>query len=152
MTTDLKSHEEFLNLAIDKALEAYAAGEVPVGCVIVCDGEVISSASNEVEKTSDPTCHAEIIAIKKAAKIIGKNLSDCTMYVTLEPCPMCAGAIVNAKIGALYYGVEEPKSGCCESLYNIVEDGRFNWKVKKSVNMHSKKCAEYLKKFFEDRR
>lgn len=125
---------------------------MPVGCVVVRDGKVIASAHNEVEKLADPTRHAEIIAISKAAVVCGKNLSDCTMYVTLEPCPMCAGAIINAKIGTLYYGVAEPKSGCCESLYNIVEDGRFNWNVGEVVNMNSDECAEYMKKFFEDRR
>ena len=139
-------------LALSEADEAYNDGEVPVGCVIVCDGEVIAKTHNEVEKTSDPTRHAEMTAIAEAVKVRGKNLSDCALYVTLEPCPMCAGAIINAKIGELYYGVEEPKSGCCESLYNLVEDGRFNWKVTRSINMHSDKCAKYMKKFFEDRR
>ena len=152
MRMEKRSHEDYMALALRQAEEAYRDGEVPVGCVVVCDGEVISCAHNEVEKTSDPTRHAEIIALQNALKSRGKSLSDCAMYVTLEPCPMCAGAIINAKIGELYYGVEEPKSGCCESLYNVVEDGRFNWKVTKSVNMHLDKCAEYMKKFFEDRR
>ena len=151
MITDKKLHEEFLNRAILMAEKGKGNNEVPVGCVIVRDGEVVASAHNEVERLSDPTRHAEMIAIEEAAKKIGKQLSDCAIYVTLEPCAMCAGAIVNAKISELYYGVEEPKSGCCESLYDIVEDGRLNWKVK-TVNMHSAKCAGYMKKFFEDRR
>ena len=152
MKTEKKSPQEFLDAAYEEAKVALEKNEVPIGCVVVKDGEIIACAHNETEDTSDPTKHAEVIAIEKAVKVLGKSLVDCALFVTVEPCAMCAGAIVNSKVGYLYYGVEEPKSGCCESLYNLVSDGRLNWRVKKSTNMHDEKCKDLMQKFFEDRR
>ena len=152
MTTAKDSNEKFMADAIALAKEGAAEGEVPVGCVVVCDGVVVARGKNAVEKTGDPTAHAEMIAIQQAAAAYGKNLSSCDLYVTVEPCPMCAGAIVNAKIVRLYIGVQEPKTGCCGSLYDLVEDARFNSNPVVVRGVKEEECKKTMADFFADRR
>ena len=117
----MRTPEEYMALALGLAREAAAEGEVPVGCVIAGpDGSVIGSGRNRREKGSDATAHAEMEAIRSACAALGSwRLTDCSMYVTLEPCPMCAGAVINARVSRLYYGAKEPNSGCCGSVLNL---------------------------------
>ena len=150
MTT--KKDSDFMAEAINLADEGAKAGEIPVGCVIVKDGEIVSVGKNAVEKTGDPTAHAEMIAIRAASEKLGKNLSGCDLFVTVEPCAMCAGAIVNAKIGRLFIGTEEPKTGCCGSLYNIPEDARLNSNPIVFRGVMKEKAKKQMEDFFVGRR
>ena len=119
-------HEKYMRMALELAQEAAADGDVPVGCVIVKDGEVIGRGRNRREERGDATAHAELEAIREAcAKVNSWRLSGCTLYVTPEPCPMCAGGIVNSRIDCVRYGAKEEKSGCCGSVLNLFEE-RFN--------------------------
>ena len=123
--------ERWMRLALEKAREALREGEVPVGCVIVRGGEMLCAERNRREETQDPTAHAEILAIRQAGKYLGetlgwKRLTGCSMYVTMEPCSMCAGAIVWARVEKLYIGVMDPKAGGCGSVFNIVQEKKLN--------------------------
>lgn len=138
--------------AIKEAELAYAEGEIPVGCVIVCDGEIIAAGHNSVEKEGCVLCHAEIAAIKQASKVSGKYLSDCDMFVTVEPCAMCAGAIVAARLRGLYYGAFEEKTGCCGSRYALTEDSRFFHTVHTEGGILAKECKQLMESFFKSRR
>ena len=141
--------EDCMRLAIEEAKMAAAAGEVPVGAVIVRNGEVIGRGRNSTETDKDPTCHAEIKAIKEASKALGGwRLPGCEMYVTTEPCSMCAGAIVLARIEKLYVGTPDPKAGACGSLYNIVRDGRLNHQTELVTGVLQEECSALLKEFF----
>ncbi|MFM9138820.1 MAG: nucleoside deaminase, partial [Actinomycetota bacterium] len=116
-----------MQVALDLAREASEAGEVPVGAVVVRDGRVIAARRNEREVTNDPTAHAEVLALRDAASIVGSwNLSGCTLVVTLEPCPMCAGAILNSRVSRLVFGAADPKAGATGTLYNLMSDPRLN--------------------------
>jgi tRNA(adenine34) deaminase len=139
----------FMNRALDEAYEAYKLDEVPIGAVIVKDGKVIGKGYNRKEVSLDTTNHAEIMAIREASKNL-KNwrLTDCTMYVTVEPCPMCAGAIVNSRISELVIGAMDPKGGACGSLYNIVEDHRLNHRVEVRRGVLEEECSNIMKDFF----
>ena len=142
-------HEEYMRMALELAKEAAAAGEVPVGAVIVKDGVVVGKGRNSTEADKDPTCHAEIKAIRQAAETLGGwRLSGCTMYVTAEPCSMCAGAIVLARIEELFIGTTDPKAGACVSLYSIPTDSRLNHRVKLTVGLLQEECSAVLKAFF----
>lgn len=140
----------FMNKALDEAYEAYKLDEVPIGAVIVKDGKIIGRGYNRKEVSLDTTNHAEIMAIKEASKNL-KNwrLTDCTMYVTVEPCPMCAGAIVNSRITELVIGTMDPKGGACGSLYNIVEDDRLNHRVEVRRGILEEECSNIMKDFFK---
>ena len=139
--------------ALAVAAEAAAAGEVPVGCVIVKDGVELASGFNEREKDSDPTAHAEVVALRRAAAILGSwRLDDCHLYVTLEPCAMCAGAIVLARIPAVVYGAADPKAGACESLYRLLDDRRLNHRPAVFAGVHADRCGAILTKFFAHQR
>jgi tRNA(adenine34) deaminase len=140
----------FMNKALDEAYEAYELDEVPIGAVIVKDGRIIGKGYNRKEVSSDTTNHAEIMAIKEASKNL-KNwrLTGCTMYVTVEPCPMCAGAIVNSRISELVIGTMDPKGGACGSLYNIVEDDRLNHRVEVRRGILEEECSNIMKDFFK---
>lgn len=145
--------EEFMNLAISEAKKALKCDEVPIGAVIVKDNKVIAKAYNMVEKTQDATCHAEITAIKKASKKLKSwRLDGCEMYITLEPCPMCAGAICNSRIKKVYYGAKEKKSGSAESKFNILTDSGLNHKVEFIGGIKEKECSEILKSYFKSKR
>ena len=145
--------ENFMQAAIKEAKKAYEKLEVPVGAVIVKDGKIISRGYNIKEEKKDTTKHAEIIAIQKASKKLGGwRLNDCEMYVTLEPCPMCAGAIIQSRIKKVYIGAMDEKTGACGSVLNLFEDYKFNHKVEIENGILEIECNELLKKFFKELR
>lgn len=130
-------------------MKAAAVDEVPVGAVVVDSSGVVASAHNLRRSLNDPTAHAEILALREAARLKGTwHLSDCTLYVTLEPCPMCAGALVNARVGTLVYGAADPKAGACGTLYTITNDPRLNHEVRVISGVLQDECAEVLRQFF----
>ena len=133
--------------------KAAAAGEVPVGAVIVKDGEIIGRGHNETETAKDPTAHAEMIAIRQAAKNLGGwRLTGCTMYVTTEPCSMCAGAIVWSRISRLFIGTMDPKSGACGSVFNIPQESRLNHFVEIETGLMQEECSSLMKSSFKELR
>lgn len=144
---------DFMRLALEEALKAYKKDEVPVGAIIVRNGDIISRAHNLKETTRDPTAHAEMLVIREASKRL-KNwrLLDTTLYVTKEPCPMCAAAIVHARIKRVVYGCKDPKGGAAESLYHLLSDVRLNHQVEFISGVLEKECAEILTDFFRQRR
>ena len=143
----------FMREALCEARLAAAAGEMPVGCVIVRAGEIIARAHNGCEALRDATAHAELLAIRRASAASGDwRLNDCTLYVTLEPCPMCAGAIVQARVGRLVYGAPDPGQGCAGSLYRLCEDPAFPHFCKSEGGVLAEECARLLKDFFEQAR
>ena len=150
---DLAEHERFMGLALMEAQIAGERGDVPVGAVIVHDGIVLARAANQREMLRDPTAHAEIVALTQAASALDRwRLDDCTMYVTLEPCPMCAGALVQARLGACYFGAEDPKAGACGSLYHIPADRRLNHRVPVVGGIRAEESAALLRRFFQRQR
>lgn len=149
----METHEEYMRIAIEEAKIAASLGESPIGAVIVQDGKVVGRGHNTTETAKDPTCHAEMNAIRDAAqKLGGWRLPRCSMYVTLEPCSMCAGAIVLARIEQLYIGTADPKSGACGSLRNIVSDERLNHRVEVHTGVLQEECSGLLKDFFKQLR
>jgi tRNA(adenine34) deaminase len=139
--------------ALEMAREAGNLGEVPVGAVVVLDGRIISQAFNLRETLDDPTAHAERLALTWAGRTLGTwRLDDCVLYVTLEPCAMCAGAIVLSRLGRLVYGAVDPKAGACRSLYRIVSDPRLNHRVGVTAGVLGAECREILTDFFQERR
>ena len=148
-TTD----EYFMRLALAEARAALEHHDVPVGAIIARDQQVIARAHNQKELLKDPTAHAEIIAITQAAAALGAwRLTGCTAYVTLEPCVMCAGAFVQARLDRLVYGANDPKAGACESLYHIPEDPRLNHRITLAAGILADECAELLQEFFRAKR
>ena len=144
-----KTKEEYMQEALKEANAAAAEGEVPIGAVIVRDGEIIAQAHNRTEQAKDPTAHAEILAIREAAaRLGGWRLPGCSMYVTIEPCSMCAGAIVWSRIERLYIGAMDPKAGACGSLYNIPCDSRLNHNVEIETGLMGEECSRLMKDFF----
>lgn len=142
-------HREYMERALELARQAMAEGEVPVGCVIVKDGRVVGEGRNRRETGRTALGHAEIEAIHQACRTLGGwRLTGCTLYVTLEPCPMCAGAIVNARIPALYYGARDDKAGCCGSVLNLFEE-RFNHHPRLYRGPLETECQEVLQEFFQ---
>lgn len=145
--------EAMMRLAIEQAKLAAAMDEVPVGSIIHKQGRVIASAHNRREIDQDPTAHAEIIALKQAAAVVGSwRLEGCELVVTLEPCPMCAGAIVNARIPKLVYGAPDPKMGCVDSLHQLCTDSRFNHRLQVVSGVLADECAAMLVDFFKAKR
>jgi tRNA(adenine34) deaminase len=145
--------DEAMAQALAEARGAAALGDVPVGAVVLIDGEVVARAGNERQRRQDPTAHAEILALRAAAAAIGSwRLSAATVVVTLEPCPMCAGALVAARIGRLVYGAADPKAGGCGSLYNLCADPRLNHEVEVTRGVLAEPAAELLEEFFLARR
>lgn len=145
--------EQFMRRAIDAAMIAEENGDVPIGAVIVHRNQVIGRAWNQREQLNDPTAHAEIIALTQAASSIGSwRLHGCTIYVTLEPCPMCAGALVLGRLDRLVYGCPDPKTGACGSLYDIVRDERLNHRLEVTSGVLADECAALLQDFFRQRR
>lgn len=142
-----------MEVAIEQARLAVDHRDVPVGAVVVRDGEVIAARCNERELTGDPTAHAEILAIRDAARVVGHwRLDDCTMVVTLEPCPMCAGAMVNARLQRLVFGAPDPKAGATGSLMNLVSDPRLNHRLPVVGGVEADRCGALLVDFFAARR
>ena len=141
---------DFMREALAEARLAAGAGELPVGCVIARDGEIIARAHNECETRQDATAHAELLAIRQASAAAGDwRLNRCTLYTTLEPCPMCAGAIVQGRVGRLVYGAADPGQGCAGSLYRICEDPAFPHFCKSEGGVLAEACQALLKAFFE---
>ena len=148
-------HEQWMRHAIAQAEEAERLAEVPIGCVVVHDPtrRVIGEGHNRRETDHDPTAHAEILALRQASRALGHwRLLECTLYVTLEPCPMCAGAMVNARLPRLVYGCDDPKAGAVRTLYQLCEDARLNHRVEVTAGVLSNECAELLQRFFRARR
>ncbi len=144
---------DFMEMALEEANAAFAEGEVPVGSVLVIGNTVIARAHNTKEYSNDPTNHAEMLALKSGAQKVGRwRLSDATLYVTMEPCIMCAGAMVNARLGRLVYGCRDDKGGAVDSLYALLSDQRLNHRVTVVSGVLEEECAEMLKKFFRDKR
>lgn len=142
-----------MRFALREAEMAAAADEVPVGAVIVHQGRIIARGHNQKEQLTDPTAHAEMIAITAAAEALGDwRMNDCTLFVTLEPCAMCAGAIVLARMGRLVYGTDDPKTGACGSMHNLVEDPRANHQVSVARGVLADDCAGLLHAFFGEQR
>lgn len=145
----LQWHDRWMRLALDQARQAFDEGEVPVGAVIVHDGHIIAEGHNQREALQDPTAHAEMIAITQAAQSLGSwRLLDCTLYVTLEPCPMCAGAIVQARLPTVVYGTTDPKGGACHTLYQITSDARLNHESTVLGGVLREECKAILQEFF----
>jgi tRNA(adenine34) deaminase len=145
--------EQYMVMAIRQAEEAADSGEVPIGAVLVKEGEVICSDRNRREELDDASAHAEILVIRRAGGLLGGwRLAGCTLYVTLEPCPMCAGAMVQARLERLVFGATDPKSGAAGTLCNIVQDTRFNHRLVVTGGILQDECAALLQQFFRVRR
>ena len=153
MSSGSRSDERYMRMALAEARAALDHGDVPVGAVIVRDGVVVARAHNQRELLNDPTAHAEIIALTQASSALGAwRLTACTAYVTVEPCVMCAGALVQARVARLVYGADDPKAGACVSLYRIPEDERLNHRIPVVSGVLAAECAELLREFFQPRR
>ena len=145
--------ETFMRLALDEAARAASHGDVPIGAVLVREEEVIARACNEKELRGDPTAHAEIVCLREGAEVLGDwRLLGTTLYVTLEPCPMCAGALVMARVPRLVYGPQDPLAGGAYSLYNIVQDPRLNHSVEVTTGVLADEASGLLRSFFQNRR
>jgi tRNA(adenine34) deaminase len=145
--------DQAMRLALEEAAAAIVHDDVPIGAVIVRNGTVIAARHNERELSGDPTAHAEVLAIRDAARLIGHwRLLDCTVYVTLEPCAMCAGAMVNARVARLVYAATDPKAGAVASLYELCSDPRLNHRLPIVAGLHAEQAGELLRGFFADRR
>jgi tRNA(adenine34) deaminase len=148
-----EADEQFMRLALQLAAQAGDAGEVPVGAVVVKGGQVVGQGGNAREAEADPTAHAELVALRQAAGVIGAwRLDGATMYVTLEPCPMCAGALVMARVSRLVFGASDPKAGSCGSLYNLCADPRLNHELPVSRGVLAQDSAQLLANWFSLRR
>jgi tRNA(adenine34) deaminase len=149
----MESDEHYMDLALAEARNAEAAGEVPVGAVIVSSGAVIGRGFNQPITSNDPTAHAEIVALREAARSQRDyRLLNAVLYCTVEPCMMCAGAIIHARIERLVFGTPDPKSGAAGSIYNVLTDPRLNHRVDVVSGVREDECAALLRKFFESRR
>jgi tRNA(adenine34) deaminase len=146
-------HDHFMRIALEEAELALREDEVPVGAVIVHEGRVIARAHNQREQLHDPTAHAEMVAITQAAESRQSwRLDGCTLYVTLEPCPMCAGAILQARIPTLVYGAADPKAGAVDTLFRLLDDPRLNHRVESVAGVLASPCGEVLSRFFQQQR
>ena len=148
-----RPHDRWMRLALEEARVAATEDEVPVGAIVVSSGRVIASAHNQREQLSDPTAHAEMIALTQAAAQLGSwRLENCVLYVTLEPCPMCAGAILQARVPFVVWGAADPKAGAVESLYRLFEDSRLNHRVEHEGHVLADECGRILTEFFRAKR
>jgi tRNA(adenine34) deaminase len=144
-----ETDEHWMRAAIAQALQAQAIGEVPIGAVIVRNNEIVGTGFNQRETLRDPTAHAEMIAIREASERLGAwRLLGCTLYVTLEPCPMCAGAILQSRVERLVYGASDPKAGCVGTLMDLLQDSRFNHRLPWRSGVLQEQCAILLTDFF----
>ncbi len=150
---NIESDGKYMKLALEQAGIAEENGDVPIGAVIVFENQVIGKAYNQREQLQDPTAHAEIIALTQAAAALENwHLNGCTIYVTLEPCPMCAGALVLARVDRLVYGCDDPKTGACGSLYDIIRDKRLNHRLAVTRGVLADECGRLLQDFFQKKR
>ena len=146
-------HDNFMQIALEEAQQALEEDEVPIGAVIVDGGRVIARAHNQREQLHDPTAHAEMIAITQAASARQSwRLDGCTLYVTLEPCPMCAGAILQARVPTLVYGATDPKAGAVHTLYRLLDDPRLNHRCEVVAGILAEPCGQILSRFFQHQR
>ena len=153
MSDMIKLDEIYMQEALRQAKQAFEADEVPVGAVIVFGNKIIAKAHNQIELLKDPTAHAEMIAVTQATNYLGaKWLQECTLYVTIEPCSMCAGALVLARLGRLYFGAEEPKTGACGSVHDIVRHKKLNHQVDVHHGVLAAQCSLILSDFFKKKR
>ena len=149
----IKDDYYFMGRALMQAKTAFRHGEVPVGAVVVKDGKVISRGYNRRESDRDPTANAELIAMRRAAKKLNSwRLTGCTLYVTLEPCPMCSGVIINSRIDRVVFGAYDAKAGCCTTLYHLCSDERFNHRAEILGGVNEDECGEILSRFFKEKR
>jgi tRNA(adenine34) deaminase len=149
----MRTEADWMLDALEVAQGCVRHDDVPIGCVIVKDGEAIAASGNERERRQDPTAHAEILALQQAAAVVGHwRLEGCTLYVTLEPCAMCAGAIVLARLDRVVFGAVDPKAGFAGSLGNLVQDERLNHRVELLGGVRDEECGELLRAFFRERR
>jgi tRNA(adenine34) deaminase len=149
----MHDHQYFMRYAIAEAQAAAEEGEVPVGAIIVHNNQIIAAAHNQREQLKDPTAHAEMIAITQATESFNSwRLENCTIYVTLEPCPMCAGAILQARINTVVYGTNDPKSGAVNSLFNLLNDQRLNHRCNVVAGILAEQCGTILTEFFKTKR
>jgi tRNA(adenine34) deaminase len=150
---DRDRDEQFMRLALAEADKAIQAGEVPVGAVLVAGGEVIASAHNGPVGLQDPSAHAEILALRKAASAEGNyRLAGSTLYVTIEPCLMCAGALIHARVSRLVFGAQDPKGGAVVSLYRVLDDSRLNHRIEVTGGVLAEECGEIMSRFFREKR
>jgi tRNA(adenine34) deaminase len=153
MSTAIESDFRWMGIALDKARGAGDAGEVPIGAVAVLEGREIATGSNRTIRDCDPTAHAEMIALRAAAKAVGNyRLAGVALYVTIEPCSMCAGAIVQARIDRVVYGADDPKGGAARSCFNVLDNPQLNHRVELVPNVRAEECAALLQSFFSTRR
>ena len=146
-------HITYMQAAIEEAKKAQNLGEVPIGAVIVKNGEIIARGYNLRETSQLSNAHAEMIAIAKANEMVGSwRLEDCTLYVTLEPCPMCAGAIVQSRIPTVVFGAHDPKGGCCGTIYNLLDESKFNHRCELVSGVLEEECGQLLSDFFRNLR
>lgn len=151
--TEIEFDERFMHEALKEAEKAFAVDEVPVGCVIVHDGVIIGRGYNRTESLQDPTAHAEILAITSASEHLGSwRLNGCTLYSTMEPCAMCAGALVLARVERLVYGAPDPKFGACGSIFNIVQSQKLNHRMALSSGILKNECVSLMQEFFKKKR
>jgi tRNA(adenine34) deaminase len=145
--------QHFMMLALAEAAAAAVEDEVPIGAVIVHEGQVLAAAHNQREQLRDPTAHAEMIAITQAATALDSwRLENCTLYVTLEPCPMCAGAIAQSRVKRVVYGADDPKAGAVKTLYQLLEDTRLNHRAEVTAGVLAEECGRVLSEFFQQKR
>ncbi len=145
--------ETFMREALEEAKKAFDLEEVPIGAVVVCDGRVIARGHNLREHLKDPTAHAEILAMRKAAEYLGGwRLHRCELYVTIEPCPMCAGAMVQARLKSVVFGAKDERAGCCGSVYNILQEPKFNHRVEIVSDVLAEECRQLMSEFFKRKR
>lgn len=148
-----RKHHKYMRYALNLAKTAYHENEIPVGALVVRENQIVGKGYNQTEMLNDPTAHAEMIAISSACSTLdSKYLVDCTLYVTLEPCPMCAGALVWSKIDRIVFGAMDPKSGACGTLFNIASSKKLNSSAEIIQGIMESECSELLKKFFKERR
>ena len=144
-------HEIYMREAVNEAKKAFELDETPIGAVIVQDGKIIGRGYNRRNSEKNPLCHAEIIAINEAAKYIGDwRIENCTIYVTVEPCPMCAGAIVQARIPTVVFGTENVKAGCCGSVLNLMQQEKLNHRAEVISDVLKEECSSLMKEFFKN--
>ena len=153
MLPGVQPHERWMRLALDEARVAAAADEVPVGAIVVAGGRIVGSGHNQREQLRDPTAHAEMIALTQAAATLDSwRLEGCVLYVTLEPCPMCAGAILQARVPMVVWGAADPKAGAVETLYRLFDDRRLNHRVEHVGGVLADECGRVLSEFFRGKR
>jgi tRNA(adenine34) deaminase len=149
----MTNETEFMEIALEEARAAAAAGEVPIGALVVQEGKILARSGNRTIRDCDPTAHAEIVVLREASRMLGNyRLARTTLYVTIEPCSMCAGAMIQARVARLVYGADDPKGGAVRSCFEILSDGRLNHKVEVTAGVLAAECAAVMQSFFAERR